>query len=119
MTHIEKKNVLKAAQEETQKFVAIKRVELRDALKELEELKADDDYCVSLVELLKASAEPMGLVYIGQLLPDPTLLLEARKKLRDPKDGSPKVIEEYKDPKDKTKIMIRLLQGANPAPQIA
>lgn len=110
MTASEKKKALQDAHTETQQFVASKRIELMHALLEQNELKATDDYCVSLLQILKAFKAPQALVFLGQVLPDHGMLLEARKKLRDPDDGSPKMIEEYKDEKDKTKVMIRLLE---------
>ncbi len=110
-----KKELLQAAQNETNLVVAEKRIEVLKALVELDEIKATDDYKVTIQEALKAFNTPLPLAFLCQVLPDSTLLLEARKALREMQgDGKdqPPIIEEFKDAKDKTKIILRLLKAA-------
>ena len=110
-----KKELLQAAQNETNLVVAEKRIEVLKALVELDEIKATDDYKVTIQEALKAFNTPLPLAFLCQVLPDSTLLLEARKALREMQgDGKdqPPIIEEFKDAKDKTKIILRLVKAA-------
>lgn len=53
MTVSEKKRALQEAHTETQQFVATKRIELMQALQEMNELMATDDYSLSLLQILR------------------------------------------------------------------
>lgn len=119
MTVSEKKRALQEAHTETQQFVATKRIELMQALQEMNELMATDDYSLSLLQILRTFKGPQGLAFLGQVLPDHDLLLAARKKLREPDGDRPKMIEEFRDETDKTKVMIRLLAANTAAEQEA
>lgn len=110
-----KKELLQAAQNETNLVVAEKRIEVLKALVELDEIKATDDYKVTIQEALKAFNTPLPLAFLSQVLPDSTLLQAARKALREAQGEDktePPIIEEYKDATDKTKVILRLVKSA-------
>ena len=105
-----KKDLLMEAQDEMNHVVAQKRIDVLTALSELEEIRATDDYKVTIIEAIKAFNKPLPLAFISQVLPDSAQLLAARKLLREGIDGSPPLIQEFKDADDKTKIIIKLVE---------
>lgn len=106
-----KKKLLMEAKGEANVVVANKRLELANALIELDDIEAEDDYELTIKTLLEAFGTPQSLTFISRILPDGTALADARKSLREPnaKKNRPAITEEYKDPQDKTRLMIKLL----------
>ena len=105
-----KKKLLMEAKGEANLVVANKRLELANALIELDDIEAEDDYELSITTLLQAFGTPQSLTFLSRILPDGTALADARKSLREPnaKKNRPVITEEYKDPQDKTRLMIKL-----------
>lgn len=111
-----KLKLLIEAQAETNLFVAHKRLDLAKALKDLDAIQADDDYKLTIITLLEAFGTAQSLTFISRILPDGDALAAARKSLREPneEENRPALIEEFKDPKDKTRLMIKLIAKAAP-----
>lgn len=96
--------------DETNHFVAIKRLDLAKALIELDDIEAKDDYKLTITTLLEDFGTPLSLAFIGRVLPDGEALAEARKSLREPNEEENRqaITVEYKDPEDKTRLLIKL-----------
>lgn len=96
--------------DETNLVVAHKRLDLAKALIELDDIEAEDDYKLTITTLLEDFGTPLSLAFIGRVLPDGEALAEARKSLREPNEEENRLAltEEYKDPDDKTRVMIKL-----------
>lgn len=104
------------AQAETNLIVANKRLDLYKSLIDLDDIQAEDDYELTITTVLKDFGTPLSLAFISRVLPDGNALAAARKSLKEPneKKNRPVIIEEYKDPKDKTRVMIKLVAQAAP-----
>lgn len=123
-----KKQLLLAAQEEANLTVAHKRLDLLRSLQDLDEMKAEDDYKLTITTALEAFQTPLALSFISRVLPDGPALAAARKSLREPNEKEQRgpITKEDKDPEDKTKLMIRLVaqsnssgsEGKKPAPTV-
>lgn len=102
--------------DETNLVVAHKRLDLAKALIELDDIEAEDDYELTIITLLEDFGTPLSLTFISRILPDGTALADARKSLREPsaKKNRPALTEEFKDPNDKTRLMIKLRPKAVP-----
>ena len=111
-----KMKLLMEAQAETNFVVANKRLDLAKALKDLDAIQAEDDYKLTILTVLEAFETPQSLTFISRILPDGDALAAARKSLReyDEEENRPALIEEFKDPKDKTRLMIKLSPKAVP-----
>lgn len=106
--------LLVEAQAETNLIVANKRLDLAKALKDLDAIQAEDDYKLTILTVLEAFETPQSLTFISRILPDGDALAAARKSLREPnkEENRPALIEEYKDPDDKTRLLIKLAPKA-------
>jgi hypothetical protein len=105
-----KKQILLEAQEESNLILAAKRIEVLKALIELTDMNADDDYKITIMEVLKAFGGSLSLAFMAEVLTDSNKFLAARKVLREATDAGPAVIVETKDKDEKTKIILTLIK---------
>lgn len=90
------------AQQAANEVVAKQRVELLKALRELDEVAGEDNYDVSLREILKDAGGSLPLSQISRVFADGPKFGAVRKQMREGKEPS---IREYRDPETNVKMV--------------